>query len=370
MAMRGTSFNASIDKFKADCAAGTLPRISYIIGPAELSEHPPYQPKDGAWLQQQIVDALVDSQSYKDTVLMISYDETGGWGDHVVPYHSPAGTAGEWLKDPYGVFGDLYSGPGFRLPFYIVSPWTRGGHVFTENADHSSQIKFLEQWLAAKGYKNAITDQVPAWRRDHMSDLVKAFDFSRADLSKPSIVSAAPPSVTTGGQYNGYAVCEATYPSPRPIVPYGKQTANDSLSTENGFKPVRGQLTEGRYITFEMNAFAISYAKNSSLSTSMATTQHDTKAQRFIMHQLQAGANQFMISSALDGAFIGKTGHLTNGSSAAQTVNINDMGNGKGYSIQNVGSRGYWSIDKSGKFSMTSGNNQMGFSLFSVTYNN
>jgi hypothetical protein len=38
--------------------------------------------------------------------------ETGGFGDHVVPYHSPKDTAGEWLQDPFGKFGDVYSGPG------------------------------------------------------------------------------------------------------------------------------------------------------------------------------------------------------------------------------------------------------------------
>jgi phospholipase C len=85
---------------------------------------------------------------------------------------------------------------GFRLPFYIISPWTRGGNVFVEHADHISQLKFVgkalevpskhqshanhscsETWLSAKGF-NATTDQIPPWRRDHMSDLVKAFDFN------------------------------------------------------------------------------------------------------------------------------------------------------------------------------------------------
>lgn len=68
----------------------------------------------------------------------------------VTPYHSPQGTPGEWVQDPYGEFGYVYTGPGFRLPFYIVSPWNRGGNVYVENADHNSQIKFVEEWLAAK----------------------------------------------------------------------------------------------------------------------------------------------------------------------------------------------------------------------------
>jgi phospholipase C len=105
--------------------------------------------------------------------------ETGGWGDHVAPYHAPYGTPGETMQDPYGLFGEIFTGPGFRLPFYIVSPWTRGGSVFVENADHISQIKFVEEWLATKG-KNVTSDQVTPWRRQAMSDLTKAFDFSNA----------------------------------------------------------------------------------------------------------------------------------------------------------------------------------------------
>ena len=170
---RGT-VGSSLDDFYAMAANGSLPAVSYIVGPTELSEHPPYSPRDGAWLQQKVVNAVTQGSAYANTVLMISYDETGGWGDHVIPYHSPNGTAGEWLNDPYGEVGYTYSGPGFRLPFYIISPWTRDGSVFTEHADHNSQIMFVEEWLAAKG-TNVVTDQMVPWRRQHMSSLVNAY---------------------------------------------------------------------------------------------------------------------------------------------------------------------------------------------------
>jgi phospholipase C len=65
---------AGLAKFYSDAAAGILPQISYIIGPAELSEHYPYLPSDGAWLQKQVVDAVTSSPLYNETVLMISYD--------------------------------------------------------------------------------------------------------------------------------------------------------------------------------------------------------------------------------------------------------------------------------------------------------
>lgn len=41
-------------RFYSDAAAGKLPQISIIIGPTELSEHPPYQPRDGGWLQAKV----------------------------------------------------------------------------------------------------------------------------------------------------------------------------------------------------------------------------------------------------------------------------------------------------------------------------
>jgi len=188
----------SLDNFYARAKNGTLPAISYIIGPTELSEHPPHAPRDGAWLQKQVVDAVTQGAAYSKTALLISYDETGGWGDHVTPYHSPSGTAGEWLEDPYGLVGYTYSGPGFRLPFYIVSPWTRGGHIFTEHADHNSQILFIENWLAAKG-KDVVTNQMVPWRRQNMSPLLNAFDFSNPDYSLPSLPDAPAPHTNAKG---------------------------------------------------------------------------------------------------------------------------------------------------------------------------
>ena len=70
-----------LDAFYEAAAQGTLPQVSYIIGPGELSEHPPNRPLEGGWFQQQIVNAVIKSPKYSSTVLMISYDETGGWAD-------------------------------------------------------------------------------------------------------------------------------------------------------------------------------------------------------------------------------------------------------------------------------------------------
>jgi phospholipase C len=130
-----------LEQFYEDAANGTLPLISYIVGPAELSEHYPYLPSDGAWLQKKVVDAVTSSPLYKETALILSYDgknlpligietlancftEVGGYGDHVTPYTAPKDTPGEWIYDPYGMVGNTPVGPGTKLSMIQGPPLT------------------------------------------------------------------------------------------------------------------------------------------------------------------------------------------------------------------------------------------------------
>lgn len=71
--IKGNSY-PGLDAFYANASVGTLPQVSWVIGPQEQAEHPPNMPKDGAWLQQQVVEAITSSPAYNETVLIISYD--------------------------------------------------------------------------------------------------------------------------------------------------------------------------------------------------------------------------------------------------------------------------------------------------------
>lgn len=360
---RGMSY-IGLDAFYEQAANGTLPMISYIIGPTELSEHPPYSPHDGAWLQQQVVNAVTKGKNWNSTALIISYDETGGWGDHVSPYHSLPETAGEWLEDPYGMFGYTFSGPGYRIPFYIISPWTRGGHVFTEKSDHNSQILFVEKWLAAKGI-NVVTDQMPAWRRAKMSDLTAAFDFSSPDTSIPQIPVAPEPHKDKSGIWDGSSHCEAQFAVQRPPVPYADQTEAGSLISEKGFKGVRGYLTEGRYLTFEASGFALTNPgpKATQANTTKSTSSHSAAAQHWIIHETAIDSRMYTISSAVDGRYIGAQMTLVD-QSEALVHNITYLGGGKGYSLLNSHGK-YITIDNKGNVVMAGAGQS--FSIYSVT---
>lgn len=261
------------------------------------------------------------------------------------------------MDDPYGAAGYTYTGPGFRLPFYIISPWTRGENVYTEHADHSSQIMFLEKWLGSKG-KPFTQSTINPWRRQNMADLTKAFDFDHPDYSIPSMPNASYPSTDSKGNWNGYSVCEQTYPEQRPPVPYGMQNEKAALQTEQGFKKMRGNPTEGRYLTFEMNGQALTNS-HGRLTASRASSSHNSKAQRFVLHESDS---QFSISSTVDNSTISGTS-LKKGGNAA-TFTISDMGNGKGYTIESRGQ--YLSIDRKGRVTMS--RSPAGFSVFSVSY--
>jgi phospholipase C len=316
------------------------------------------------------------------SIILKTHTETGGWADHVVPYHAPPGTPIEWVQDPYGD-APVYTGPGFRLPFYIISPYTRGGSVFSEHADHNSQLLFLETWLSAKGYTNISTPLMNPWRRAHMSNLVNAFDFSSPDWTIPVLPTAPQPHTDSSGNWDGSSYCESLYPDPQPKVPFGVaewQPSDMASLSEKGFKAVRGALTEGRYLAFELGGYALqngAAAGNSTggkgsgngnrtasaLVAGPAAPLHDRREQLWVVHQVADGGVEFTISSALDGRFIGQALKLVDGASAAATFEVVYRGGGLGYSVQF--SNGQFLGIQRGK--VVTSRSESGFALFSVT---
>src|SRR5258706_7635466 len=117
-----------IDDFYADAAAGTLPSVAWIDGKYggganQSSEHPPADFQVGQRFTYEVVSAVTRSPSWPTTALFISYDENRGLYDHVPP---PPACPPDALEPPpadatLGQF-DRY---GFRVPFYLGSPYAR-----------------------------------------------------------------------------------------------------------------------------------------------------------------------------------------------------------------------------------------------------
>ncbi|WP_027017299.1 phosphocholine-specific phospholipase C [Comamonas composti] len=186
-----------LGSFKADVLAGRLPQVSWIIAPAEYSEHPgPSSPVQGAWYIQEVLDALTaNPEVWSKTVLFINFDENDGYFDHMPPPCAPSLDMASGLihgkttlsKDDLSceyythaaaegtampaADGDCY-GPGPRVPMYVISPWSRGGWVNSQQFDHTSVLRFLEaRFGVAEG-------NISPYRRAVFGDLTSAFNFT------------------------------------------------------------------------------------------------------------------------------------------------------------------------------------------------
>ena len=180
--------------FLADAASGNLPQVSWIIASITQSEHPPSPALFGEVALGSVLQALTTNPAtWAKTALFVTYDENGGFFDHVPPPTPPPGTPGEYLTvppvlDPSVEGNPPISGPiglGFRVPALIVSPFSRGGFVSSDVFDHTSILRFLETRFGAE------VPNLSAWRRSAVGDLTSAFNFTGVDTSVPSLPSTS-----------------------------------------------------------------------------------------------------------------------------------------------------------------------------------
>jgi phospholipase C len=164
------------DRFEWDAKHDKLPTVSWIVPTSGQSEHPAYLPASGANYLASKLDAVAENRDlWSKTVFIIDYDENDGLFDHVVPPLPPAGTADEFVQ----ITGqpNWPIGGGVRVPCFIVSPWTVGGYVASEQFDHTSVLQFLEQVTGVQ------ETNISAWRRQTFGDLTSALGFSNGKAS-------------------------------------------------------------------------------------------------------------------------------------------------------------------------------------------
>jgi phospholipase C len=124
--------------FLADCATGNLPEVAFV-DPRFLDEgsgtsgddHPHADIRVGQQFLNQIYDAVTQSPDWENTVLVINYDEWGGFFDHVPPTVAPDANPDWGLR-------------GFRVPCLVISPRSRRGSVHHGEFDHTSVLKLIE----------------------------------------------------------------------------------------------------------------------------------------------------------------------------------------------------------------------------------
>jgi phospholipase C len=205
------------DDFLADAANGQLPQVSWIYASVAQSEHPPAPPTLGEYATNLILSALTSNPDlWARSALLLTWDENGGFFDHVAPPTAPPGTRGEYITVPslpaaaQGLRGPI--GLGFRVPLLVVSPFSRGGFVCSDVFDHTSTLRFLETRFGAE------VPNLSAWRRSVTGDLTSAFNLLAApDRSVPALPAVSPAdSRVTGGN----CAIEPTTLGGAPLPPY------------------------------------------------------------------------------------------------------------------------------------------------------
>jgi len=189
-------------QFEYDAMHDKLPAVSWIIPTSFQSEHPDYMPADGAAFVASKIDAIAANPDvWAKTVFILNYDENDGLFDHVPPPFPPEGTPHEFVHG-------LPIGGGFRVPCIVVSPWTAGGWVCSQQLDHTSVLQFLEKFTGVP------EPNVSDWRRRTFGDLTSAFRFGEPGRKPPILPDTTGP--LTLARYGAANL-------PKPVLPSSGQ---------------------------------------------------------------------------------------------------------------------------------------------------
>ncbi len=156
-----------------DIAAQHLPQVSWVIPNGLESDHAAYNDGSGPSWVAQVVNAIGNSPYWPNTTILITWDDWGGWYDHVPPPQVLVNCS-DWGC------GYVY---GFRVPLIVVSPYARRGYVSHARHDFGSILKFTEDvfGLPTLGYADAYAD-----------DLTDCFDFDQAPRQFTTISTPLP----------------------------------------------------------------------------------------------------------------------------------------------------------------------------------
>lgn len=182
-ALAGDPWNVKGAQFDTDAANGQLPAVSWLYAPGPLGEHPgpaggkPNTGPGSQWTAARI-SAVANSASWAKTVIFITWDDFGGWYDHVTPPNVLQWTT----AGPAGYQGSQFR-YGNRVPCLVVSPYAKVGVNSTFHS-HVSLVKFCLRNFNLPPL--GAFDALPGDRSDDMWD---CFNFAAPPrLAPPSMV--------------------------------------------------------------------------------------------------------------------------------------------------------------------------------------
>ncbi|MBZ4189071.1 phosphocholine-specific phospholipase C [Niabella beijingensis] len=261
--------------FRKDVKEGKMPAVSWLVAPQYFSDHPS-APWFGAWYVSEVLDILTHNEEvWKKTIFILTYDENDGYFDHVPPFTAPdyrnpaTGAVSAGIKNTDKEFvtmddeirlkgitkDNAREGPiglGYRVPFVVASPWSRGGYVNSQVFDHTSVVQFIENFASRKTGKKLQLPHLSEWRRAICGDLSSVFrPYKGEPVKQPQFL-----------ERNAYLqrIDEARYrPLPqgiRPLTPEELRAIRTNPgTTKNYFKQEKG-IKPSNALPYELYADA------------------------------------------------------------------------------------------------------------------
>ena len=169
----------SLSGFYAAAREGALPAVSWVVPNQRVSEHPPAGVSAGQAYVTSVINAIMRSPDWPSTAIFLSWDDWGGFYDHVAPPSVDQ------------------NGYGLRVPGLVISPYARTGFIDHQVLSHDAYLKFIEDDFLGGQRIDPASDGRPDRRPDVreeiplLGDLRRDFDFNQPP-APPFILPAHP----------------------------------------------------------------------------------------------------------------------------------------------------------------------------------